>query len=131
MKPFTEVNLTPLIDLTFLLLVTFIITFPQLEQGIPVNLPKANAADKMPPKSHTISVDKAGLYYLDSKKVSLAELSDSVTDLAKKDADVAIRVRADEGIKYANVVSVMKILHDNKITKMALVTQGENKPGRR
>jgi biopolymer transport protein ExbD len=125
-RPFTEINLTPLIDLVFLLLVTFIITFPQIEQGIPIKLPKGNVTDKVSEKSHTITVDKKGDLFLDNTSISLEKLGARILEMGRKDPDTAIRVRADEGIQYGRVVDVVKLLHEAKITKMALVTLPED-----
>ena len=129
LKGFTEVNLTPLIDLSFLLLVTFIITMPviQQEMAIPMNLPKGDAKDLPNTKKHSISIDKKGTTYLDGTSLSLDQLKGRMTEVARVDSTVTILVRADEGIKYGDVVNVLKILHDLKLTKVALVTQSEGK----
>lgn len=125
MKDMSEINLTPLIDLTFLLLITFIITFPLIEQGIPVNLPKGKAQELKPDAARTVTVDKAGDIFLDDVKVTLEEFSLEMENAGKRDSSVMVMVRGDENIKYGRMVEILRALNNAKITKMALVTQGE------
>ena len=123
--PMNEINLTPFIDLSFLLLITFIITFPLVEQGIPVNLPVAGAIDLPHDRSKTVTVDADGRVFLDERMMSAAELTAALQTARRANPEVTIFVRADEAIRYGKVVGVLKILHDAKIARMALVTQGE------
>ena len=125
-RQISEINLTPLMDLTFILLITFIITFPLIEQGILVDLPKADADELQPDKARTISVDRGGKLYYDNVAVTMEELEVAMRDLAAASPGVTIMVRADEAIAYGQVVKVLKILHKTKILKMALVTEAEN-----
>ncbi len=125
-----EINLTPLIDLTFLLLITFIITFPLLEQGIPVNLPRGRAEELVEQDVRTIALDAEGRIYLDQRPVAPDELEREMTALGAADPDIVIRVRADESIRYGKVAEILGILHRAKIARMALITQGEGGEGR-
>lgn len=121
----TEVNLTSVMDLSFLLLITFIITFPLVEQGIHVNLPIATAKDVKADKAQTITVDAQGNTYINDQLVPLPRLPAAVADWAVLNPDTLVLVRADEGIRYGTVVEVLKILRAAKITRLALVTQAE------
>ncbi len=121
----TEINLTPLMDLSFLLLVTFIITFPLVEQWIPVNLPKGEAKSTAPDKARTISLNVDGKLYLEETEITFEDLAREMMALSGAGSDITIMVRADEKIAYGEVVKILKILHDAKITKMALVTKAE------
>jgi len=132
LKQLSEINLTPLMDLTFILLITFIITFPLIEQGIPVNLPRGKAKDLSPDRSRTITIDAKGAYF-DDRSISHEALSETMQKLGRADPDVVIMVRADEAVPYGSVVKVLKILHDARIARMALVTRSDEnsrKPGR-
>jgi len=120
-----EINMTPLIDLTFLLLITFIITFPLIEQGIPVNLPRGKAEDLDQTKSRTITVNVKGDIFLDEAPVTKEVLASEMQALGRADPETVIMVRADEAIAYGKLVEVMRILHDAKIARMALVTSPE------
>ena len=123
-----EINLTPLIDLTFLLLITFIITFPLIEQGIPVNLPRGEAADLPDTPSRTIVLDVTGQLYLDQRPLSREELALEMNVLGAADPDATIMVRADEKIAYGRLVEILRILHQARIARMALITQAEGPP---
>lgn len=123
-----EINLTPLIDLTFLLLITFIITFPLIEQGIPVNLPRGKAADLQEERTRTLALDSTGQIYLDQRPLSREELSEEMKSLGAADPDITILVRADERIAYGRLAEILRILHEARIARLALVTQPEG-PG--
>lgn len=125
MPRISEISMTPLMDLTFLLLITFIITYPLMEQGIPVNLPQGKAKQLSADKALTITIDREGQVFLDSNQIESGQLAVSVRAFAASDPTVTVLVRADSDVRYAAVVDVLKILHDAKITKMALVTQAE------
>jgi len=125
LKQISEINLTPLMDLTFILLITFIITFPLIEQGIPVDLPEGEANELTPETAHTITLDREGNLFLDDIRTTESELAGSITRFASGDPDVTIMVRADQGIRYGKVVNVLKMLHKARITRMALVTKEE------
>jgi biopolymer transport protein ExbD len=125
LKQISEINLTPLMDLTFILLITFIITFPLIEQGVQVNLPRGKASELEPDQSRTISMDIDGVLYLDDQPIEKAALSDEMKALGLADPEITILVRADEKLAYGKVVEVMRVLHDAGIARMALVTQTE------
>ena len=112
-------------DLTFILLITFIITFPLIEQGIAVNLPKGKAADMSPAQSRNITLNADKQLYIDTVPVSKATLQKTLNDLAKNAPDTTIYVRADKKLPYGDVVDIMRMLHDANITRMALVTAAE------
>jgi biopolymer transport protein ExbD len=120
----SDINMTPLMDLTFLLLITFIITFPLVEQGIPVNLPKGKAQELPQKKTAALSLNAKGQIFLDKALVPKGTLAKTLSDLKAKNQDLTVLVRADEKLDYGKVVEVLKVLYDCKITRMALVTQG-------
>ncbi len=128
LKQNSEINLTPLMDLTFILLITFIITFPLIEQGIPVRLPTSKAKELSPEQAQTITIDEQGALHLNQKPIALELLAAQMKQLALAQPDIVVMVRADERIQYRNVVEVLKVLHEARITRMALVTDpGKNK----
>lgn len=130
LREMSEINMTPLIDLTFLLLITFIITFPLLEQGIPVNLPRGKAEELDRKQTRTITVDAQGTLYLDDLKISREELAVEMAALGRAQPDITVFVRADESLRYAQIVDVLAVLHEAKIGRVALVTQPEKRGGR-
>ncbi len=125
LRQISEINMTPLMDLTFILLITFIITFPLIEQGIPMDLPRADAEALDDERARTISVDKEGTVFLDDIAISMEALARDMQIFASADPNATVMVRADEGIAYGRVVEVLKILTDANIARMALVTSPE------
>ena len=123
LKEISDINMTPLMDLTFILLITFIITFPLVEQGIPINLPKGNAADLDNPDTHNITIDAQGILLLDDQIISVEALTGEMQRTGALTPETTVYVRADQTIDYGDVAAVMKILYDAKITRMALVTE--------
>ena len=117
-----EINMTPLIDLTFLLLITFMITFPLVEQGIPLRLPKGKAQDVEKQDSSTVAVNDKEELFFDDLPVTPEMLARELEAKAAADPDATILVRADEALAYGKVVAVLRILHDAGISRMALVT---------
>ena len=128
-QPISEINMTPLIDMSFLLLITFVITFPLVEVGIPVNLPKGARTELTAARKRTITLDLRGNLFLDNAPVTHAQLNTAMAELGRRDPATTILVRADEGIAYGRVVAVMKILNEAKLTRLALVTRTDD--GRR
>lgn len=119
----SELNMTSIMDLTFLLLLTFMITFPTIEQGIPVRLPKgeASAIDDQQDKVALTLNDKAELF-LDGVAIRTEELGPLLKAKTEANPDVAVLVRADETIAYGKVVAVLRLMHDAEISRVALVT---------
>lgn len=121
----SDVNMTPLIDLTFLLLICFLVTMPLMENGIAVKLPHGKAEKLEPKKTQHVTVDAAGKIFLNNKPMSLAELEKVLIGLVSKDPNASVLVRGDERLDYGKVVQVMKVLYKAKVTRMALVTQAD------
>jgi len=124
-RPIGDLNFTSLMDMTFLLLITFIITFPLVERGIPMNLPRGMANELKPDESRSISVNGRQELFLDDSPITMDQLRRKMIELGRRDPEATVRVRADGGLKYQAVVNVLKILHDAKIARTALITQGE------
>lgn len=123
-KPKAQVDMTSLIDLTFLLLVTFIVTLPALEQGVSIMLPQAKT-DQLPTKdnkANTVTIDALNRVFLNNKPTTLEELESTLMAMSREDPDLPVLVRGDERLEYGQVMNVVKILHKCKIRKMALVT---------
>ena len=121
----SEVQMTSLMDLTFLLLITFIITYPVLEQGINVKLPRGTADAIENLKSQTVAVDAQGGVFLNNRRISLEALENELTALIGQDPQTAVLVRGDERIDYGQIVKVLRVLHKAGVTRMALVTEPE------
>ena len=116
--------MTSLIDLTFLLLVTFIVTLPALEQGISIMLPQAKT-DELPTKNKKANVITARYptgYFFNDRPITLDELEEKLKALVAEDPDVPVLVRGDERLEYGTVMDVVEVGYRCKARRMALVT---------
>ena len=122
--PRASIDMNSLIDLTFLLLVTFMLTIPALEQGISIMLPRAKT-DVLPSKNakaNTITVNVDHQIFLNDVPVSIDQLESELKAMVERDADVPVLVRGDERLEYGAVMDVVKVVYKCHVHKMALVT---------
>jgi len=130
--PMADINVTPLVDVMLVLLIIFMITAPLLVAGVPVNLPdsKAGALDQQD-KPVTVSLDTAGKVYIDDQEVPDAGLADRLAVIAAKQhggGDTPqVFLRADRVLDYGRVMHVMSALRTAGLTRIALLTAGEDK----
>lgn len=123
----TEINVTPLIDLAFALLIIFMITTPLLEQTIEVNLP-VEAAKSQPDDREdfqAIAINKAGLYYWGEEQVSKQQLGDLLDTMAMDPAPPVLSIRADSSLPYQKVITVIDMIKQRKLSKISLDTKVE------
>jgi biopolymer transport protein ExbD len=120
----TEINVVPMLDLAWNLLVVFMIVVTASVQGISVNLPKASAAvSKIKPTTKAITITAEGTIFLDSFPVTLSELEARLRQLKAADPNLPVLIRGDEKISYKNVIEVLDLLQKLDITQLGLVTQ--------
>ena len=92
-KPYDDINITPMLDLAYVLLVIFILMCTASVQGLKVNLPKASAStSQAKPKTKAITVTNEGKIFLDTIPVTLAELEQRLTALKAQTPAEAVRV---------------------------------------
>jgi biopolymer transport protein ExbD len=118
-----ELNVTPLLDLAFVLLIIFIISTPLLENNIPLELPTGSRSPNQPldPKSiRTVSIDRYGQVFLESKPVDLPVLEQELIVFRRETPDAAVIVRADKSLRYQQVVDVVDVLQRAQISRMHL-----------
>ena len=128
--PMADINVTPLVDVMLVLLIIFMITAPLLVAGVPVNLPDSRAEPlDQPDKPVQISLDDQGRIFLDEDEVTEATLPTRLATVAgQKRADgkgPQVFLRADRGLDYGRVMRVMGELSRAGLTRVALVTVGE------
>lgn len=126
MEAVSEINVTPLIDLAFALLIIFMITTPLLEQTIQLNLPKEDSRDQAPRDQsniQVISIDAEGQVYWGEQPVSLAKLDDMLNGLAGQANPPVLSIRGDEAIQYQSVIDVLNLVKKHKLTRISLDTQ--------
>jgi len=116
-------NVTPLLDLAFVLLIIFIITTPLLTSNIPVNLPTGPNNHQPPPDAksiRTIDIDRTGQIFLESKRIELPVLEQELIAFKGATPDAAVVVRADKTLNVQQLFDVMNVLQAAKIDRMSL-----------
>jgi len=129
-KPMAEINVVPYIDVTFVLLIIFMITAPLVQTGVEVDLPQAEAktvdTQEIPPL--IISVDKQGQYFIDvgddtNEPVAAGELLIRVAAVLRQQPETQVYIRGDKQVDYGKVVSVMSALKNAGVKAVGLMTQ--------
>jgi biopolymer transport protein ExbD len=120
-----ELNITPLLDLVFVLLVIFIITTPQMMNNLEMNLPsgKPPPPQKEKPKINHIVVNETGQTFLNDQPVTVAQLRDTLQQLKSETPDLSVVVKGSDNVDYQNMVSVLDVLQQLDITKVGLATE--------
>ena len=121
---YDQINVTPLLDLAYVLLIIFIILTTATVQGIKVNLPKASAQPSLAQnKTKAISITADGTIYLDTFPVSMAELENLLRQYKSVTPDLPVIIKADASIPYQRVVEVLDLVGRLEISQLGLVTQ--------
>ncbi|MDE1170158.1 MAG: biopolymer transporter ExbD [Verrucomicrobium sp.] len=118
-----ELNVTPMLDLAFVLLIIFIITTPLMEGSLEINLPSA-AAKTPPPEAgavKTVEVDRSGAVSLAGRRCTLPELEAELARLHAADPKLAVVVRADRDLRYQQLVDVFDALQRAQVTRLGLM----------
>lgn len=124
----SEINMTPLIDLAFSLLIIFMITAPLLEQTIQVNLPVESQKTqelREDTEFQAISIDAQGKYFWGKQEVDLEQLDGLLMTFAEQDDPPVVRLRADKKLPYQKIISVIDLIKKHKLTKLNLDTQAD------
>ena len=121
----TEINVTPLIDLAFALLIIFMIATPLLEQTIPINLPGEVSKPQLDVKNdiQVVSISRQGELYWGSKKVTEAEMKVLLQETSKTDVVPVLRIRADKELPYESVIGLIDLIKQNNLVKISLDTE--------
>lgn len=119
-----ELNITPLLDLAFVLLVIFIITTAPAVNDLNISLPSAASRPKdAPSKVNYITVDNAGKIYLNTYEMNEDELLKTLVEFRKQDPDLNVVVRGDSSIQYQKIVAVLDVLVSANVSKVGLATE--------
>ena len=121
----SELNITPLLDLVFVLLVIFIITTPQMMNNLEMMLPsgKPPPPQKEKPQVNKIAVAADGQITLNEQKVSVLELKADLQTMKTADPDLKVVVKGSDEADYQNMIAVLDILQQLDITKVGLATE--------
>jgi len=120
----TELNITPLLDLAFVLLVIFIITTTPIVNDLDLALPTASKRQKDPPrKANYITVEANGTLHLNKKPVELGELHMTLVGLRVDDPDLSVIVRGDARTKYRQIRTVLDVCQQANFVKDDVATE--------
>jgi biopolymer transport protein ExbD len=121
---YDELNLTPLMDLAWNLLIVFIIMATAAVQGISVDLPVASNSPSMAkPRTKAITITEDGHVYLDTYQVTLEELETRLQAYKAADPDLPVVVKGDARLQYQRVIEVLDVVKRLQIRELGLVTQ--------
>ena len=125
----SEINITPLLDLAFVLLIIFMITTPLLENSMNLIIPSSGAANAPvnTAKVQTISIDRRETIKINDKTVTAADLVARLTELKRANPDVAIVIRPDRDLPVQKLISLMDALQHAQISKVGIATKAETK----
>lgn len=122
-KPYDDINITPMLDLAYVLLVIFIIMTTASVQGVKVNLPKASASVSLAkPQTKAITVSDSGQIFLDAFPVTLGELEQRLRTQKAVTPDFPVIVKGDSNVQYQKVVDILDLLRRLDLSQVGLVT---------
>lgn len=123
-KVFDDINVTPMLDLAYVLLIIFIIMTTATVQGITVNLPKASTTPSLAkPQTKAISITQDGTIYLDTFPVSMDDLERLLSQYKAVNPDLPVVIKADAAIQYQRVVDILDLMNRLEIRQIGLVTK--------
>ncbi len=121
----SEINITPLLDLAFVLLIIFIITTPLLEQGLSLKLPQGGKPDQpvTPRDIRTVEISAQGIYMLDKRRVSLDQLEAMLVNAVQANPNTVVYIRADENSRTKDFTAVIDRCQKRGITRYSIRTE--------
>jgi len=124
----SEINITPLLDLAFVLLIIFVITTPLLEQSLNLNLYKGGRAEKQIEQKDvkTVEISSQGIYMIDRHRASLDEVETDLVQTYRANPNLVVYIRADENGASKYLYAVIDRCQRNGITKYSFRTEPPN-----
>ncbi len=121
----SDINITPLLDLAFVLLIIFVITTPLLEQGLDLRLPEGGRAATRVQRENirTVEIDRAGRYVLDRRLVTIDQLEQTLIRDFQSNRDIVVSIRADQETMAKHLYPVIDRCTQNGIRNFSLRTQ--------
>jgi biopolymer transport protein ExbD len=125
----SDINITPLLDLAFVLLIIFVITTPLLEQSINLKLPRGGTPEKKIDVRNvrTVEVTNTGVYALDRQRMNLSQLTAHLAQDFRANPNLIVYIRADKDAPYGNVATLIDGCQKNGITRYSLRTDPTTK----
>ena len=123
-EAFDDVNLSPMLDLSYVLLIIFILMTTITVQGLSVDLPSASKSESLAePETKSITVNNEGRVFLDTLPVSLAELENLLSAEKARVPDLPVIVRGDSLTQYQSIMEVLDVVGRVGVEKVGLATQ--------
>jgi biopolymer transport protein ExbD len=117
----SQINVTPLVDVTLVLLIVFMVTTPMImKPSINVNLPKAGSSDQTAPAEFNVTITKEGVIYANGDKLGEDALKAKATELVSKKPDVQAMISADKETAHGVVINVIDIIKSAGVKKFAI-----------
>jgi biopolymer transport protein ExbD len=125
----SEINITPLLDLAFVLLIIFMITTPLLESSMSLIIPSSGAKTSPVTSSQvqTISIDRNEAIRFNNQIFDLESLTAQLSDLKRANPDVAVVIRPDRDLPVQKLITLMDALQRAQIMKVGIATRAEQK----
>lgn len=121
---YDDINVTPMLDLSYVLLIIFIILTTATVQGIKVNLPQASKTPSLSePKTKAVTITQDGTIFLDAYPVSIEQLESLMRQYKAVDPNLPVVIKADSTIQYQRVVDVLDVMGKVEVRQLGLVTQ--------
>ena len=122
-KPYDDINITPMLDLAYVLLVIFIIMTTASVSGVKVDLPKASSSQNLAvPKTKVISVSDNGQVFLDTVPVSLSDLEVRLRDAKANTPDLPVILKGDRAVQYDRIMIVLDLCSRVGISSIGLAS---------
>lgn len=127
-RAMADINVTPLVDVMLVLLVIFMVTAPMMQQGVQVNLPKADTK-AMTPAEETVmvTVDKSGKIFINKDEIPPTDLRNKLSTMFATRAKKEVFLKADSGVPYGEVVRAMADIKGAGIERLGMVTEPAHK----
>jgi biopolymer transport protein ExbD len=123
-EPYDQINITPMLDLSYVLLIIFIIMTTASVQGIKVNLPKASSTPSLAkPTTKAVTITDSGQIFLDTYPVTMEELEQRLRQNKAVNPDFPVVIKGDAKVQYEKVIDVLDLMGRLEITQLGLVTQ--------
>ena len=127
----SDINITPLVDVVFVLLIIFMVTAPVLQSGIEVNVPKTRTVKEITEERLVISINKQQRVFLGNDPVNINEIATRLRQKIRDPQHQFIFVRADEDVPFGAFATVMDAVKQAGITNVSIVTQPLDQHGSR
>jgi biopolymer transport protein TolR len=123
----SDINVTSLVDVAFVLLIIFMIAAPMMQGGVDVQLPRATARPLSAKEGLVVTVDRAGRVFVDNNAMTLDEFRASFRAIVARRRPSGVYLRGDRGAAYGDVVRVLAVIRESGVTDVGLVAEDEER----